>query len=330
MDTAVNTAMNTAMSPFNGMSLHGAMLLPWLAAAALAVGSRRAAGVLAPSVAVPLLAVASLLTAAASGFVLSVLAFTFIAQDGEVAAIGHWSVPVLRAADPVLPALGMAAAVAVGVLFAAAVLAVARSVRDLIAADLACRRLGAGAHGLVIVSDPLPEAYALPGITGRVVVSTAMLRALPPGERRAVLAHEASHLRHRHHLYTFAADIAAAANPLLRPAAAAVRAGVERWADEDAARDLGDRRLVARAVARAARATARAGASHRRVVMEISGGVASMRARALLAPPPRPRRWVAACLLALMAATAVSTAVVEHGTEVRFDQAQAAWTQPGR
>lgn len=318
------------MSPLSAISLHGAMLLPWLAAAALAAGSRRAAAALPPAAAVPLLAVASLVTAAAAGFMLSVIAFTFIAQDAELAAIGHWSVPVLRAADPVSPPLGVTAAVVAGMLFTAAVATGARSIRDLIAADLACRRLGAGADGLVIVSDPEPEAYALPGISGRVVVSTAMLRALPPGERRAVLAHEASHLRHRHHLYTLAAGIAAAANPLLRPAAAAVRAGIERWADEDAARDLGDRRLVARAVARAARATAHPGASQHRVVMEMTGGIVSMRARALLAPPPRPRRWVAACLLVLMTATAVSTAVVERGTELRFEQAHAAWTQPGR
>lgn len=318
------------LSAVSAVSLHGAMLLPWLAAAALAAGTRRAAAALPPTAAVPLLAGASLITASAAGFVLSVVAFTFIAQHAEVAEIGHWSVPILRAVDPVSPTLGVTAAIVVSLLLAAAFVAMARAVRDLVAAALACRRLGTGAHGLVIVSDPEPDAYALPGISGRVVVSTAMLRALPAGERRALLAHEASHLCHHHHLYVLCADIAAAANPLLRPTAAAVRAGVERWADEDAARDLGDRRLVARAIARAARASARPGAGRCRAAMAMSGGPVLMRARAMLAPPPRPRRWVAACLLAIMAATAASTAVVGRGTEMRFDRAQAAWVHRGR
>lgn len=311
-------------------SLHGAMLLPWLASAALAAGSRRAAAALPPAAAVPLLAGASLLTAAATGFVLAVVAFTFISQDAGVAAIGHWSAPILRAVDPVPAALGVVAVIVTGVLGAAAAAAAARSARDLAAAAVACRRLGAGTHGLVIVTDPRPDAYALPGISGRVVVSTAMLRALPAAERRAVLAHEASHLRHHHHLYVLAASIAAAANPLLRPAAAAVRAGTERWADEDAAREVGDRLLVARAIARAAGASARPGTGQPRAAMAMTGGPVTARARALLAPPPRPRRWVAGCLLAVITATAASTLVVERGTEVRFEQAQAAWARPLR
>jgi hypothetical protein len=39
-----------------------------------------------------------------------------------------------------------------------------------------------------MVHDDLPDAYALPGLTGRVVVSTAMLQALPADERQVLLA----------------------------------------------------------------------------------------------------------------------------------------------
>ena len=146
------------------------------------------------------------------------------------------------------------------------------------------------------------------------VVSTAMLRALPPAERRALLAHEAAHLRHHHHLHVQLAELAAAANPLLRPLAAAVHAGVERWADEEAAAEVGDRALAARPLARAG--LARAGAGRHRVPGAGDAAVAE-RTRALLAPRPAGRRGLAAAVVALMlvpVAAATATADnTEHG-----------------
>lgn len=308
------------------MTMHVAMVLPLAISMLFAFGARRLGAALPPATAVRLLAAAGVITAVAVGFDLSVIAFTFIAQDAEIAAAGHWSVPILRAVDPMPPLLGGAAAILLAGLALAAVLRSARAVRDLVAAALACRRLGAGVHGLVVVNDTHPDAYALPGVTGRVVVSTAMLRALPVAERRALLAHESSHLRHRHHLYVLAADIAAAANPLLRPAAHAVRAGIERWADEDAAASVGDRRLVARSLARAARATT---SSTRRPVTALgmdSDDVVG-RARALLQPAPTPRRFIAVAVLTLIAVCTVSVPIVARSTEVRFERAQATWPQ---
>jgi beta-lactamase regulating signal transducer with metallopeptidase domain len=161
-----------------------------------------------------------------------------------------------------------------------------------------------------------------------VVVSTAMLRALPVAERRALLAHESSHLRHRHHLYALAADIAAAANPLLRPAARTVRAGIERWADEDAAAAVGDRRLVARSLARAARAAlASAPPGPPAGALAVTGDDVGSRARALLLPAPPSRRGVAVAVLAVIGVATLSVPVVARGTEVRFEQAQATWPQ---
>jgi beta-lactamase regulating signal transducer with metallopeptidase domain len=194
-------------------------------------------------------------------------------------------------------------------------------------AALACRRLGPAVGGLVVVDDEEPDAYTLPGIGGRVVVSTAMLRALPADERRVLLAHEAAHLTRRHHLWLQAAELAAAADPLLRPAARAVRAAVERDADEVAAAEVGDRAIAARALARAglAPATARREAALAAALAGADHAVAD-RARAMLAGPPPPRRMLAGAVAALMLATGVAVLVTGVDTEARFEAAEQAYT----
>ncbi len=67
-----------------------------------------------------------------------------------------------------------------------------------------------------------------------------------------MLAHERAHRRHGHHRFIVATEVAAAMVPPLRPAARRVRFATERWADQDAAREVGDPKVVARAIARAA------------------------------------------------------------------------------
>jgi Zn-dependent protease with chaperone function len=112
------------------------------------------------------------------------------------------------------------------------------------------------ASELQVVPESTPTAFVLPGRPGRIVVSAGMLRALDADERRVLLAHERSHLDRHHHRFIGLADLAASALPLLRPVQGHVRFAVERWADEDAATEVGDRRLVARALSRAAVASA--------------------------------------------------------------------------
>lgn len=302
-----------------------AMLAPLLASVLLAVAARSLGRFLPPATAVRLLVVATLTTALSGGFVLAVLAFTLAAQNAWLAHLGGWSPAEIRVLDPVAPVAGIAAGVAVTGLFVAAVWRAAGTVRALWAAGVTCRRLGAGTHGLVVVDDPRPDAYAVAGISGRVVVSTGMLRALSGPERRVLFAHESAHLNHHHHLYLALVDLAAAANPFLRPAATAVHLGVERWADEDAAAAVGDRTLAARAVAQAA--LARSAHTRQRLpatALAMTAGPVVARTRALLDPPPRPRRLLAATLLALTLATAASAVVVDHTTEHRFEQAQSA------
>jgi Zn-dependent protease with chaperone function len=109
-----------------------------------------------------------------------------------------------------------------------------------------------GAGPVRVVPDGRPVAFAVPGDPGTIVVGGGLLSALDEDERAAVLAHEQAHLRCRHDRFLQTGDAAAAAVPILIPVARRIRFVTERWADEVAADDLGDRRLVARAIAKAA------------------------------------------------------------------------------
>ncbi len=105
---------------------------------------------------------------------------------------------------------------------------------------------------MIVIDCSEPTAYAIPGKPGKVVVSSSMLRSLDDGERRALLAHERAHLRCAHHRYVRLTQLAGAAAPPLRLLNSRVRFFTERWADEEAATEVGDRSVVARAIARAA------------------------------------------------------------------------------
>ncbi|MFJ9823842.1 M48 family metalloprotease [Streptomyces sp. NPDC101160] len=128
-------------------------------------------------------------------------------------------------------------------------------------------------------------------VVDRVVVSTGMLAALGPAERRALFAHERAHLTGRHHRHLLAVELAARANPFLRPLRTAVSYTAERWADEEAAGAVGSRRTVARAIGRAALIAAPAPAAA--TLAHVSGGSTGggagpvpRRVAALLGPEP--------------------------------------------
>ena len=304
-----------------------AMCIPLLAGLLLAAFARPLGRRLPPASGVRLLTVAMLVVALATGFVLAVAALLVLARIPPVAALGHWSARVLATGLPVPIILGALAATTALVLLAAGLRRAALAGRDLVLAELTCRRLGPSLPGgLVVVDDDEPDAYTLPGVSGRVVVSTAMLRALPADERRVLLAHEAAHLRHRHHLWVQAAELAAAANPLLRPGTRAVRAAVERWADEVAAEEVADRSLAARALARAglARAAGRRRPPFAAALSGADSGVAD-RARALLAAPPRRRRVLSIGVGSLILATTGAVLVAAVDTNARFEAAEAAY-----
>jgi beta-lactamase regulating signal transducer with metallopeptidase domain len=170
---------------------------------------------------------------------------------------------------------------------------------------------------LAVIDDPVPTAFALPGSPGRIVVSSGMLQALTAAERGALLAHEGAHLRHRHHLFVLVLQVTAAFDPLLRPVSVAGAYALERWADEEAATEVADRQLVARAVARAALATKRV----RSPALAATGGPVPQRVQALLAPPPSPRRDLVVAHALLMVLCCVSLLLSAHDMDGVFDAA---------
>ena len=305
-----------------------AMVLPFVVSVLLGASAPALGRRLPPATAVRLLTVAALGAALATGFVLAIAGVLVVGQIPLVAAAGHWSARALGSGLPLPAVVGGAAAMTVCGLLLAALRRAALSGRALVRAARTCRRLGPDVGGLVVIEDDEPDAYALPGLGGRVVVSTAMLRALPADERRVLLAHEAAHLAHHHHLWVQGADVASAANPFLRPAARAVRAAVERAADEVAATEVGDRALAARALARAglARAAGRRARRSPSVALAGTDSAVADRAMALLSGPPPRRRALAGAVAAMALSLSAAVLVASVQTEARFEAAESAYT----
>jgi beta-lactamase regulating signal transducer with metallopeptidase domain len=294
---------------------------------ALALVGPALARALPPSAATRVLGLGPFVVTAAAGFVISVVCFDFLAQVPAIAAAGRWSAAGLAARDRIPLIIGLGAVVAVP----AALWGVSRRAlavcRDLWSAARGCRRLATSTGQLVVIEDARPDAYALPGLVGgRVVVTSAMLAVLDAQERRALLAHEAAHLRHRHHLYLAAGALAAAANPLFRALPRLIQSTVERWADEDAAQATGDRAVTARAVARAALAMHSTDGSLVSRGLAMTGSDASERAMAMLRPAPRRRPGVAAVAGAVVLLAVLGAVEVSQTTERRFEFAHSVYT----
>ncbi|MET7682561.1 M56 family metallopeptidase [Streptomyces sp. NPDC005423] len=272
--------------------------VPLMVTVVLAVAVPWAAPRLAPRPAAWFLACAAPVTALGWLGSLALLAFAGLVRLPEVAAEGQWSVAAVRAADPVSLTVAMAAAVTLPASVAGLAVAAVRQTRQLRWARRECRRLPGGTE-LAVLDQESPDAFALPGTPGRIVVSRGMLRCLDGREREALLAHERAHLRGRHHRFQTVWRLSAAVNPLLRPLAGAGGFALERWADEEAAARVGDRVVVAHAVGRAALA---ASANRSRSVLAMTGGAVPRRVRALLGPPPPRRRlpFVAGAALLLV------------------------------
>ncbi len=264
----------------------------------------RAAGplvrLLRPAQSVILLAAVSVVVSLASGIALTAIAVAQIAGVATVASEEHWSAAIVRAEVPIPGWLGALAALAVVVLLARGALRTWSIAAALVRADRLGRNIRAGGGPVVVVDDNSADAFTVAGLRGCVVISQRLLTEMSADERQVVTAHELSHLTKRHHLYVHLADIAAAGNPLVRPVAAAVRLGVERWADEDAAIGVGDRRTTGRALARVAllRSALAGDSAPTRLsslpvvgLSALGGGAyqVASRVQALLEPAPRSR-----------------------------------------
>jgi len=277
-----------------------------------------------PAQAVLLVTAAALAVSLATGAALTAIAVAVFAGLSSVAADGHWSAAIFKTEVPMPGWLGAAAALTVVVLLLRAAVRTTVIVAALARADRLCRSIRGKSGPIVIVDDGSADAYTVAGLRGCVVISRRLFGALSTDERRVLTAHELSHLNKRHHLFVHLADVAAAANPLLKPVSAAVRLGVERWADEDAAIGIGDRRVAGRARARVAllRSSLAASAAHRMPpaaasavvpVLAVATLQVACRVEALLGPAPRGRtgRLVVAAALAL-AVLMVGLASLDH------------------
>lgn len=295
----------------------GPLVAPVVGAAA----ARRLAEALPPRAAAWLIAVSAVALAACSTAALALLAGAGALRLPPVAALGHLVLPVVG--DEVT----VPAACAAAVLLTAVLAALARTLRRHVLLPARARRLadgtGTAAGDLTVLPDAGPDAYALPGRPGRIVVTSGMLRALDPAEREALLAHERAHLAGRHHLFLTALALACACHPALRLLRGPLSYALERWADEAAAEAVGDRRLAARAIGRAALASRPSPRPHAAVLSATAGPV-PRRVAALLGVDPAPSGLrartprvtavlLAACL-AVSAACALEAAHDLHGS----------------
>ncbi|MCF3130020.1 M48 family metalloprotease [Streptomyces olivochromogenes] len=256
----------------------------------------------APALAARVLTCAAALTAAATTWSLVLLTTALVGEAPPVVAQARQD--GRQPVDPVPEAIGIAACLALVVVACR----VHRALRAERATRRALRRLAEGQPAdteLIVAASDVPRAFAIPGRPGRILVTSAMLGALRPAERRILLAHERAHLAHRHGLLVTAAALAAAANPLLVPVRRTVAFLVERWADEQAAAAVGDRAATARTLARAALTAGRARTA---CALNFTDRAVTRRIAALQTAPP-PRLWsAAAAVLALGALAALSAA----------------------
>ncbi len=245
---------------------------------------------------------------------------------GVMDLLGHWSPAVLRADLPVPLPTGLGSVVLLLVALASlvgATLRLGRGVRQVrvLNATISERRCG----DLAVIDAAVPEAVTVPGwpgSTGSIVVTSGMLKVLEPSEQAVLLAHERCHLRSQHWLFRAATRLGAALLPAAKPLVACCDHTLERWADESAAVDVGNRGLVARSIAKAALA----GADYRRtgVSLAFAEGAVGKRVEALLEPRRRGRwsSWSVAALPLALALIGMAT-LLHAGRELEglFDLA---------
>lgn len=289
------------------------LCLPLVIPALVGLAARPLAGLLEPRLATWLLTTMAVALAACSSAALALLAAYAAARAPILAALGHYSQQIVRRGDPIPLAAGVLAAVALAGAGLAVMVIFRRRARALAESYRRAARLH-GAEGIVVVPGSGVEAYALPGRPGRIVVSDHVLACLGQDGQAALIAHEQAHLSGRHHLFAAAVRLAAAANPMLLPAARAVEYTVERWADEHAAAVTGSRGLVAATIGRVALLTGPMTSdrpaislgmvtSRVRRLSLVSAGPVPRRVAALLAAPPRRRiLLLAACAMIVLVA----------------------------
>lgn len=219
-----------------------------------------------------------LFSAIAAAVAATVLAVVVVGTSGLIAR----SKPIVALVDwcPAVPFHHRATIAEGGLAAVVLLLAVVRMYRVLRSRSAATRDLRGQRLSILDTAEPI--AYAAPGRPGCVVVSRGMLDVLSPDERQVLFAHERAHLSEKHHRYLLVGELAVAILPSLRPLANQLRLATERSADEAAASAVGDRRLVARTIAKAA-VTAN---SYHGLVGALAESSVPVRVRALIGPTP--------------------------------------------
>ncbi|QXC60633.1 M56 family metallopeptidase [Aquihabitans sp. G128] len=278
-------------------------IAPLLVAAMVALVAGLLQSRLRPQVAAQSLAVACVSVAAATIWALLTLVLGALAENSFIDRWSAWCPELYRADDHVSAWIGLGAGLILGAVLYRAGCAARRERRTR-------QRLPDCEHGVLILESEQPAAYAVPGRRGGIVVSRGMIEALEPSERAVLWAHERSHLNHKHHRYLVATEMAAAIVPPLRGLADQVHFATERWADEDAAMEVGgDRQLVARAIARAAIASV----DHGRTAMAMADTGVGDRVRAMI---DIDRRFLAPAIGALVGLVVMTSTLAGSGLQL--------------
>jgi Zn-dependent protease with chaperone function len=319
--------------------MHFLIYVPIVVSALSALGAWPLAERLPPRTATWLLTISAVVVAGTSCAALGLLAMAAAMRLPMVDALGGMSLRAVIQLDPASLPVGVIAAGLFGAAALAAVRAAwLRTVALVAARREACRlagehQPGSGEQVLTIVDDSV-DAYAAPGRPGRIVITSGMVDALTESEREVLLAHERAHVSASHYLFTALARLAAAANPLLRPLAAAINYSIERWADESAASVTGSRPLVAHTIAKAALAAAAAPVSRAGSEVVLPGltgpsqlgrrGSVPRRVDALLGPPPRRRIVLLTLAIAVLAVCGLAAFDAAGDLHAMVELAQAA------
>jgi Zn-dependent protease with chaperone function len=160
------------------------------------------------------------------------------------------------------------------------------------------------AEAAVVLDDPQPAAYCMPGRPATIVVTSGAVALLDAAQLAAVLAHERAHLAGRHHLLlTLTRGLAASIPglPLFAAGPAEVARLAEMCADDAAARRAGPQALLA------ALLTMGTGQSVPTAALAATGGAVATRVQRLIDPPRKARQ--ARNRAALIAVTVVITVV---------------------
>ena len=296
-----------------------AVYLPLLLGIALAVVTPSVVRVMPPRTGMWCLTAGAVIAAANWFAFLVIIAFTGLGRISFVASQGHWSAARWRGLDPV----GIWTARAAGVVLIACLGWFAVTFVRQLSARRAVRALNGGFgtdETLVIVDDEAPHAYSIGGRRPRIVISRGLLQELSAAERRAVLSHEAAHVQHHHDVHLLVVRLAAAMNPMLHRFVATAVFAVERWADEQTATVVGDRRLVARTLVRAALAGVGSVGRPDAALAHAASDV-HHRVTALLAGPPRQRWSVTSATTLLLLATLMSPLLAANNLTALLDRA---------